>query len=60
MLAQIGKPLDQPLVATAQVLSANGHLTDEIAAQAHAVLDHQLANVNEVGQRIRKGKVSLF
>lgn len=60
VLAQIGKPLDQPLVATAQVLSANGHLTDEIAAQAHAVLDHQLANVNEVGQRIRKGKVSLF
>jgi S-adenosylmethionine synthetase len=60
VLAQIGKPLDQPLVLTAQVHQADGHLTDQIAAQAQAVLDDHLANVAEVGDLIRRGEVTLF
>jgi S-adenosylmethionine synthetase len=59
-LAQIGRPLDQPLVLTAQVHPTEGHLTDGIAAETQAVLDHHLANVAEVGQLIRKGKIRLF
>ena len=60
VLAQIGKPLDQPLVLTAQVHQADGHLTEQIAARAQAVLDDHLANVAEVGDLIRKGEVTLF
>jgi len=60
VLAQIGKPLDQPLVLTAQVHQADGHLTEQIAARAQAVLDAHLANVAEVGDLIRRGEVNLF
>jgi S-adenosylmethionine synthetase len=60
VLAQIGKPLDQPLVATAQVYPAEGDLSDKDAAEARAVLDQHLADVADVGELIRKGECSLF
>lgn len=60
VLAQIGKPLDQPLVATVQVHSINEHLSAKIEAEAQAVLNHHLANVAEVGELVRKGEISLF
>lgn len=60
ILSQIGKPLDQPLVATVQVYPANGPLLPTIAAEAQAVLDHHLANVAEVGKLIRQGEFYLF
>jgi S-adenosylmethionine synthetase len=60
VLAQIGKPLDQPLVATAQIHSTNGHLTDKIAAGARALLDHHLVSVAQVGELVRKGEITLF
>jgi S-adenosylmethionine synthetase len=60
VLAQIGQPLDHPLVATAQVHSTNGHLTDKTEAKARAILDYQLADVSKVGERVCKGELSLF
>jgi len=60
VLAQIGKPLDQPLVATVQVSTANGQLSDTIADEARAVLEHHLVNVAEVGELIRQGELTLF
>jgi len=60
VLAQIGKPLDQPLVATAQVYPADEDLSDKDVAQARAVLDQHLADVADVGELIRKGECSLF
>jgi S-adenosylmethionine synthetase len=60
VLAQIGKPLDQPLVATAQVYPAEGDLSDKDAAEARAVLDQHLADVADVGELIRAGECSLF
>jgi len=60
VLAQIGKPLDQPLVTTAQVRPVNGQLAQDVAAKVRAVLDHHLTNVAEIGELVRKGKISLF
>ena len=60
VLAQIGKPLDQPLVTTAQVRPVNGQLVQDVAAKVRAVLDHHLANVAEIGELVRKGEISLF
>jgi S-adenosylmethionine synthetase len=60
VLAQIGKPLDQPLVATAQIHSTNGHLTDKMAAGARTLLDHHLVSVAQVGELVRKGEITLF
>ena len=60
VLAQIGKPLDQPLVATAQVHAENGLLSDKLASEARAVLEEHLVNVADVGELIRKGELVLF
>jgi len=60
VLAQIGKPLDQPLVTTAQVRPVSDQLAEDIAAKARTVLDRHVANVAEVGELIRKGEISLF
>jgi len=60
LLAQIGKPLDQPLVATAQVDPANGHLSEKVVAEAMVVLDRHLSNVAEIGELVRKGELVLF
>ena len=60
VLSQIGKPLDQPLVATAQVCPVDDNLSPKTTTEARAVLDHHLASVAEVGKIIRKGEISLF
>lgn len=60
VLAQIGKPLDQPLVATAQVHPDDGQLSEKMAAEAREMLDHHLAHVAKVGELIRKGEITLF
>ncbi len=60
VLAQIGKPLDRPLVATAQVYPTDGPLSETATIEARAVLDRHLANVSEVGVLARTGKCSLF
>ncbi len=60
VLSQIGKPLDQPLVATAQVYPSSGSLAKQVEAEARAVLDHYLANVAEIGKLIRQGEFYLF
>jgi len=60
ILSQIGKPLDQPLVATAQMYPSSGSLTEQVEAEARAVLDHYLANVAEIGKLIRQGEFYLF
>jgi len=60
VLAQIGKPLDQPLVATAQVHPVDNNLSEKVVTEARAVLDQHLVNVADIGELIRKGERSLF
>lgn len=60
LLSQIGKPLDQPLVCTAQVFTDNGDLSPQVEEAVRAVLDDQLAHVDEIGVKIRRGELPLF
>jgi S-adenosylmethionine synthetase len=60
VLSQIGRPLDQPLVATASVITKNGFLAPAIQAEVTAVLDEYLANVACVRQKIVNREVSLY
>lgn len=60
VLAQIGKPLDQPLLATAQLRLVAGQVSEEIVAKARAVLDHHVANLDDIGELTQKGELSLF
>jgi S-adenosylmethionine synthetase len=60
VLSQIGRPLDQPLVATASVTTKNGFLAPAIQADVTAVLDEYLADVASVRQKIINREVSLY
>jgi S-adenosylmethionine synthetase len=59
ILSQIGKPLDQPLVANARIRPTN-QLTPTLQAEVAECLDEMLARVDEVGIRIRQQEIQLF
>ncbi len=52
LLSQIGQPLDQPLIANAQVNLRNGGLTPEIQDKIAEVLDTQLAGIDRLRDRV--------
>lgn len=60
LLSQIGRPLDQPLVATAQVRPVSGPLTVRMQADVEAVLEEHLAGVHGVRERILRREFPLF
>jgi S-adenosylmethionine synthetase len=60
VLSQIGKPLDQPLVATATVKPTDGALTPAIIADVEAVIDRQLADMAGLREKLAKMEVKLY
>jgi S-adenosylmethionine synthetase len=52
VLSQIGHPLDEPLVATAQINAKNGHLSPSVYDAITEVLDHQLQDLGGLRERI--------
>ncbi|HEX6386164.1 MAG TPA: methionine adenosyltransferase [Anaerolineae bacterium] len=60
VLSQIGRPLDQPFIATARVTTTDSSLTPAIQADVSAVLDEYLANVDYVRQKIINREVNLY
>ncbi|MFB0545433.1 MAG: methionine adenosyltransferase [Anaerolineae bacterium] len=59
ILSQIGKPLDQPLVAAALIRPQKA-LTAEIEGDVHDVMDHRLAHVTDISAIIRTGELRLY
>jgi len=59
ILSQIGKPLDQPLVANARIRPVD-KLTPALQAEVAECVDEMLAGVSEVGVRIRRREIPLF
>nr|WP_319376311.1 methionine adenosyltransferase [uncultured Methanoregula sp.] len=60
LLSQIGKPIDQPLVASVQVLPKSGVALKEINADILEIVDSQLANVTQVTEKVIAGKLKTF
>jgi S-adenosylmethionine synthetase len=60
ILSQIGQPIDQPLVASAQIIPKNGAHFESIQAEAKAIIDEGLANVADITKLIIKGEVDTF
>ena len=59
ILSQIGKPLDQPLVANVRIHPTN-ELTPALQTEITEYMDDMLARVDEVGVRIRHREISLY
>lgn len=60
LLSQIGKPIDQPLVASVQVLPECGVKLKDINADIMEIMDSQLSNVTSITEKVIEGKLKTF
>lgn len=60
LLSQIGKPIDQPLVASVQVLMKPGSRLSAVKSDIEAILDTGLADITCMTEKIIRGEVRTF
>ena len=61
LLSQIGRPIDDPLVADVKVNLEEGvTLTSDMRSEIRAIVDESLARITELTDLILRGEVSLF
>ena len=60
LLSQIGKPIDQPLVASVQVLPGSGVKLKDINDEIYGIVDDNLANVTSITEKVIAGKLKTF
>src|SRR5437588_445867 len=60
IVSQIGKPIDQPQAATAQIIPEKGTNLKAIEKDAAALIDEELENIYKLTDRIVAGKVRTF
>ena len=60
LLSQIGRPIDEPHVADAKVVTDDGVTVADIEAEAIAIIDRELANVTDITRRTIDGELSTF
>ncbi|WP_138006002.1 methionine adenosyltransferase [Halalkalirubrum salinum] len=60
LLSQIGRPIDQPHVADAQVVTTSEIAISDVEADIRAIVDRELANVTEVTRQTIEGDIATF
>jgi S-adenosylmethionine synthetase len=60
LLSQIGRPIDQPHVADAQVVTEDGVTIADIEADVTEIIDRELADVTSITERVIGGELSTF
>ncbi len=60
LLSQIGKPIDQPLVASAQIIPKEGNSFAKVKAEAEVVMDDWFSNVTKITEMVIKGELNTF
>ncbi|MGA9840659.1 MAG: methionine adenosyltransferase [Thermoplasmata archaeon] len=60
LLSQIGKPVDQPQVASLQILPADGVKLSAVKADAEAVANRWMDQIDTIPRRLLTGKLSVF
>lgn len=60
LCSQIGHPIDQPLVAAAQVILADGVELGDVKGQVGDVIDRELATVNRFTERLIHGEMKVW
>ena len=61
LLSQIGKPIDEPAIAAAQVIMNNGaSLDSKVEAKITEVIDAELANIEDFCKKLAYGKISVW
>jgi S-adenosylmethionine synthetase len=60
ILSQIGKPVDEPQVASLQILPSNGLKLAQVKSKAEAVANGWFDSVDTIPQKLLTGKLSVF
>ncbi|WP_135534433.1 methionine adenosyltransferase [Halostella pelagica] len=60
LLSQIGRPIDRPHVADAQVVTEEGISVEDIEDDVAAIVEEKLANVTDITERVIDGELSTF
>jgi len=60
IVSQIGKPIDEPQAATAQVIPQKGTKLSGVKGDIEALLDEGLANIHELTEKIVAGECRIF
>lgn len=60
ILSQIGKPVDEPQVASIQLLPANGVKLPEVRATAESVANDWLDKIDTIPQKLLTNKMNVF
>jgi len=59
LLSQIGKPIDLPAVAAAQVVMKDSNSFESVKDQIQEVVDRELENIDKFTEELAKGKISI-
>ncbi len=60
ILSQIGKPIDQPLIASAQVIPQDGANMKVIKSESEAIIDKWLGDITKITEMITRGELDTF
>jgi len=60
LLSQIGKPIDQPLVASVQILPKKGMNMNAIRSDVESIVDGGLAEITCITEKIIRGEIKTF
>ncbi|WP_435358561.1 methionine adenosyltransferase [Haloarchaeobius sp. DFWS5] len=60
LLSQIGRPIDEPHVADAHVVTEEGVALSDIEADVTEIVDRELANVTDITRRVIDGELTTF
>ena len=60
MLSEIGKPIDQPLIADAGIVPAEGADMNVLQQEIEAIIDRSLADITDITRLVAEGKLTTF
>jgi S-adenosylmethionine synthetase len=60
LCSQIGKPIDQPMMADAQLILEQGASLEDVRQQVTAVMDRELASIHDFTQRLAQGELKVW
>jgi len=59
-LSQIGKPIDQPKAASAQIIPEDGYSLNSVKADVEGIMDSWLENISQITDMLVEGKLRTF
>jgi S-adenosylmethionine synthetase len=60
LCSQIGKPIDRPMMAAAQLILQAGANLEDVRKPVAGVIDRELAGIHAFSQRLAQGELAVW